>query len=124
MKKSSEKTFGFVFSFVFLTIGLWPILSNNPIRTWAIIISLILFLAIFFQPKLLKPLNNIWLKFGEFLGKIVPPFVMALVFFFILTPIGLVLRVFGKDLLKTRYSKDNSYWIKRNKNVTSMDKQF
>ena len=74
--------------------------------------------------KFLTPLNKTWVKFGELLGRIIAPLVMALVYFIILTPISLLLRVFGKDLLNLKYSKENSYWIKRDKNIGTMDKQF
>ena len=76
------------------------------------------------QPKLLKPLNHSWIKLGEILGKIIAPLVMALVFFVVLTPTSLLVRIFGKDLLRLKFSKKDTYWLKRSKNVTTMDKQF
>ena len=124
MKKSSEKSFGILFSIVFLVISIWPLLQSFPIRFWALFIALIFLALAFLKKELLKPLNNAWIKFGETLGKIIAPIIMALIFFFILTPIGLALRMFKKDLLKLKTSNDNSYWIKREKNITSMDKQF
>ena len=78
----------------------------------------------FLKARIIKPFNNAWIKFGETLGKIIAPIIMALIFFFILTPISLAVRMFGKDLLKLKISNDNSYWIKREKNITTMDKQF
>ena len=74
--------------------------------------------------QLLKPLNFIWIKFGELLGKIFAPIVMAIIYFVIITPIGLVMRLIGKDLLNTKFLKNNSYWIKREKKVGSMKRQF
>jgi hypothetical protein len=124
MKKSSEKSFGILFSIVFLVISIWPLLQGSPIRFWALFIALIFLALAFLKQKLLKPLNNAWIKFGETLGKIIAPIIMALIFFFILTPISLIVRMFGKDLLKLKMSNDNSYWIKREKNITTMDKQF
>jgi len=124
MKKSSEKSFGIIFSIVFLVISIWPLLQGSPIRFWALFIALIFLALAFLKQKLLKPLNNAWIKFGETLGKIIAPIIMALIFFFILTPISLIVRMFGKDLLKLKMSNDNSYWIKREKNITTMDKQF
>ena len=125
MKKSSEKSFGLLFSFVFLLISVWPLLSENgAIRFWAIFISFIFLVLAFLKPEFLKPLNVAWIKLGELLGRIIAPTVMALIYFFILTPLSLIIRIFGKDLLKIKFSKDNSYWTKRDKNVTSMDKQF
>ena len=124
MKKSSEKSFGILFSIVFLVISIWPLLQGSPIRFWALFIALIFLALAFLKQKSLKPLNNGWIKFGETLGKIIAPIIMALIFFFILTPISLIVRMFGKDLLKLKMSNDNSYWIKREKNITTMDKQF
>ena len=117
MKKSSEKSFGILFSIVFLVISIWPLLQGSPIRFWALFIALIFLALAFLKQKLLKPLNNAWIKFGETLGKIIAPIIMALIFFFILTPISLIVRMFGKDLLKLKMSNDNSYWIKREKNI-------
>jgi hypothetical protein len=124
MKRSSEKSFGILFSIVFFLIATWPLLEGNTIRFWALSISFIFFVLAYLKQELLKPLNVGWIKLGESLGKIVAPVVMALIYFFILTPLSLIIRIFGKDLLKIKFSKDNSYWIKRKKNVTSMDKQF
>ena len=78
----------------------------------------------FIKPILLRPLNFAWIKLGEILGKVIAPIVMFFLFFLIVTPIGLLVRLFGKDLLKTKFSKDNSYWIKREKNIGTMKKQF
>ena len=124
MKRSSEKSFGILFSIFFLLIAIWPLLEDNTIRFWALSISFIFFVLAYLKQELLKPLNVGWIKLGESLGKIVAPVVMALIYFFILTPLSFIIKIFGKDLLKIKFSKNNSYWIKREKNITSMDKQF
>ena len=125
MKKSSEKSFGILFGIVFLLISLWPLFSSNNLRLWALTISLIFFIITFLKPEILKPLNSIWVKFGEILGKVVAPIVMGIVFFVVLTPISLIVRAFGKDLLGLKITdKKNSYWIRRKKDVGTMDKQF
>ena len=85
MKKSSEKSFGILFGIVFLLISLWPLFSSNNLRLWALTISLIFFIITFLKPEILKPLNSIWIKFGEILGKVVAPIVMGIVFFVVLT---------------------------------------
>ena len=73
----------------------------------------------------MTPFNNIWIKLGELLGRIIAPIVMALVYFFILTPISLLVRVFGKDLLGLKFlDKQKTYWINRKKDLGKMDKQF
>ena len=125
MNKSSEKSFGIIFFFVFLLISVWPFFSEgNTIRYWALSISIIFLALALFKKELLKPLNIAWIKFGELLGRIIAPMVMALIYFSILTPLSIIIRIFGKDLLRLKTSKENSYWIKREKNINSMDKQF
>ena len=124
MKRSSEKSFGILFSIVFFLITIWFFLEDGKIIFWALALAFIFLFVAFLKKELLKPLNVAWIKLGEILGKIIAPLVMALIFFFILTPLSFIIRIFGKDLLKLKLSKDNSYWIKREKNITSMDKQF
>ncbi|MDC1095768.1 SxtJ family membrane protein [Pelagibacteraceae bacterium] len=124
MKKSSEKSFGILFFIVFLFVGFWPTIEGQSIRIWSIIISLTFLTLGIFNSKILTPLNNSWIKLGEILGKIIAPIVMALIYFTVLTPISLIIRIFGKDLLEKKFSKKNSYWIKREKNIGSMKKQF
>jgi hypothetical protein len=125
MNKPSEKSFGILFFFVFLLISVWPFFSEgNTIRYWALSISIIFLALALFKKELLKPLNIVWIKFGELLGRIIAPMVMALIYFSILTPLSIIIRIFGKDLLRLKTSKENSYWIKREKNINSMDKQF
>tara|TARA_B100000780_G_scaffold260571_1_gene212459 strand:+ start:982 stop:1356 length:375 start_codon:yes stop_codon:yes gene_type:complete len=124
MKISSEKKFGKVFSIIFLVIGLWPLLNQGSIRIWSIGLAFLFLTAALFLPRSLRILNNSWIKFGEILGKIVAPIIMALVFFIILTPISFIVRILGKDILRLKFSKNETYWIKREKNITTMDKQF
>ena len=121
---SSNRNFGLVFFAVFLLIAIWPLKDEESIRIWAIIASSIFLALGIFNSKLLTPLNLVWTKFGEYIGRILAPIVMGIIYFFVLTPIGLLMRLIGKDLLKIKFSKDNSYWIKREKNITSMKKQF
>ena len=123
--KSSNKSFGLLFFVVFLGLGLWPIKNGENLNQYLIIISLIFLVLGLTNSKLLSPLNNTWVKFGEILGIIVAPLVMALVYFIILTPISLIVRIFGKDLLGLKFlKKQDTYWIKRKKNLNSMKKQF
>jgi len=124
MKKSSEKNFGLFFFVFFLLIGLWPLLSHESTRIWSLLISSIFLVTAFFKPKLLKPLNYFWIKLGEMLGNIISPIIMLLVFFLIVTPLSFVIKALGKDLLKLKFLKSDSYWIKREKSINTMDKQF
>ena len=124
-KKSSNRSFGILFFLVFLGFGLWPLTKEMSPNIYLIIISAIFLILGLLNSKLLSPLNNLWIKFGEMLGKIIAPIVMAVVYFLILTPISLLVRLFGKDLIGMKFSNDiKSYWIKRKKSLGTMDKQF
>ena len=123
-KISSNRSFGILFSIVFAIIAFWPTINGNPLRLWSIPISIIFLVLGLLNSKLLNPLNIVWVKFGELLGRIVAPIVMAIIYFIIVTPIGLFMRLIGKDLLNLKFSKSNTYWIKREKKVGSMKKQF
>ena len=123
-KKSSNRSFGLLFFVVFFLIGIWPLFNENDYRLWSLIISIIFLILGLLNSKLLNPLNNLWIKFGEILGKIIAPIVMMIVFFIVLTPLSFIVRLFGKDLLKLKFIKKNSYWINRKKNIGSMKKQF
>ena len=124
MRKSSNKSFGILFFIVFLIIGLWPLYHSDPIRLWSIIVAVIFLILGLLNSRILSPFNKAWMKFGELLGKIIAPIVMLTVFFVILTPLSLVVRIFKKDLLNLKFSKEKSYWITREKNIGSMKKQF
>ena len=123
-KINSNRDFGIVFFLVFLLISFWPFIEGQSLRIWALTVSLIFLVLGLLNSKLLSPFNLIWVKFGELLGRIIAPIVMAIVYFVIMTPIGLFMRLGGKDFLKTKPSKNNSYWIKRKKNIGSMKRQF
>ena len=122
---SSNRSFGLLFFIVFLSVGLWPLTKSESLNIYLLFISLIFLILSLINSKLLSPLNKTWVKFGEILGKIIAPIVISLIYFVVLTPISLVVRTFGKDLLGLRYSKkQDTYWIKRKKNLGSMKKQF
>jgi len=123
--KSNNKGFGLLFFTVFFIIGLWPIINGGSPRIVFFLFALIFLVLGLINSKILTPLNKAWIKFGELLGRIIAPIVMAVVYFTVLTPISIIVRMFGKDLLKVKFSeKSKSYWIKRNKDLGSMDKQF
>ena len=125
IKISSNRNFGLVFFIVFLIVALWPLTYENPIRIWSVIISLIFLILGLMNSKLLTPLNKLWFKFGMLLGAIIAPIAMGIVFFLVVTPVGLIMKIAGKDLLKTRYDKKSkSYWIDREKSVGTMKRQF
>ena len=123
--QSSNKSFGLLFFVVFLIIGLWPLKNGESFNYYFIIASVVFLILGLLNSKLLSPLNKSWIKLGEILGIIIAPIVMALVYFAILTPISIIVRVFGKDLLGLKFLKEKeTYWINRKKNLGSMKKQF
>ena len=124
-KKSNNRSFGILFFIVFLILGLYPTLKGNSPNIYFIFISIPFIILGLIDSKILTPLNNAWIKLGEILGMIIAPIVMAIIYFFILTPISIVVRIFGKDLLSIKFNKQvNTYWINRKKNINSMKKQF
>ena len=122
---SSNRNFGLVFFVIFLIVALWPLKYEEDIRLWSLVISIIFFILGVINSKLLTPLNKLWFKFGILLGSIVSPIIMGIVYFAVVTPIGVLMRLLGKDLLKTTKTKSiSTYWMKRDKKQTSMKKQF
>jgi len=125
VKISSNRSFGLVFFVVFLIVALWPLKNEEYIRLWYLVLSIIFFILGVINSKLLTPLNKLWFKFGIFLGTVVSPIVMGIVFFLVVTPTGVFMRLLGKDLLKTIKTKNiSTYWIKREKQHSRMKKQF
>jgi len=124
IKRSSNKSFGIVFFIVFLIIGFWPLFDISTYRLWAIIIAFTFLILGCINSKLLTPLNILWFKFGLFLGKIVSPLVMGIIYFFVVTPTGLLMKIFRKDLLNLKYNNKNSYWIEKNELKSKMKNQF
>jgi len=122
--KSSNKNFGLLFFAILTIYSVWPLFNSNDLRIFPLIVGLIFLALSFLNPRLLQPLNLAWVKFGDILGKIVAPIIMFIIFFLVITPIGLFMRLIGKDLLKIKFSDNNSYWIKRDKKVGSMKRQF
>ena len=113
IKISSNRSFGIVFFIVFLLIALYPLTYGGEIRIWSLIISIIFLILGLLNSKILTPLNKLWFKFGILLGKIVSPLIMGIIFFLVVTPIGLIMRLFGKDLLNLKYNKINLIGLKK-----------
>ena len=125
IKISSNRNFGLVFFFIFLVVSIWPLTHNESPRIWSAIISLVFLILVLTRSKLLTPLNRLWAKFGIILGSIIAPIVMGVVFFLVVTPIGLVMKIIGKDLLSIKYDKKKeTYWVKRDKPTSTMKQQF
>ena len=110
----SDRGFGAVFAFVFVAVGLFPLLNGGPPRAWALGVAVALLLAALVKPALLAPFNRVWFKFGLLLQRVVNPLVMAVIYFAVATPTGLVMRALGKDPLRLKRDPDaDSYWIHR-----------
>ena len=124
IKISSNKSFGIVFFIVFFLIALYPLLNGQEIRLWALIISAVFLILGLLKSKLLTPLNKLWFRFGIFLGKIISPIIMGFIFFLVVTPIGLIMRLLGKDVLNLKYNKERSYWIEKDGPKSKMKNQF
>ena len=124
IKLPSNRNFGIVFSIVFLIIATWPILNQNEIRIWSIIISFIFLILGLINSKFLSPLNKAWFKFGLILGSVIAPIVMGIVFFFVVTPTGLIMKVLGKDILGLKRNKNNTYWLEKDNSNNNLKNQF
>ena len=126
MKQNTQnRSFGLLFFIVFLAFALWPLTKKGEINLYLISFALIFLILGLLNSKILTPLNRSWIKFGELLGRIIAPIVMGIVYFVILTPISLLVRLFGKDLIGMKFNNNlKTYWIKRKKHLGTMDKQF
>ena len=124
IKISSNRSFGIVFFIVFILIAFYPLINQGEIRIWSVLISLFFFFLCIINSKILTPLNKVWFKFGIFLGKIISPIVMGLIFFLVVTPIAFLMRMLNKDLLNLKSSKNNSYWIEKIEPKSKMKNQF
>ena len=124
VKIGSNKSFGIVFAVVFGLIAFWPLIKGNDIRLWSLIISIILLVLGMINSKILTPLNKLWFKFGIFLGNFIAPIVMGIIFFLVVTPTGIIMKLLGKDLIKLKKNNEKSYWIEKKNIKSSMKNQF
>tara|TARA_E500000178_G_scaffold299487_1_gene307212 strand:- start:1293 stop:1676 length:384 start_codon:yes stop_codon:yes gene_type:complete len=124
IKPSSNRSFGVVFFIVFLIISIYPIVNNENLRMWALITSFIFLILGVINSFVLTPLNIIWFKFGIFLGKVISPIIMGVIFFFVVTPTGLIMRILRKDLLNLKFNNNKSYWIEKKGPKSRMKNQF
>ena len=124
IKISSNRSFGIVFFIVFLLIALYPLLKSNDLRIWSLIISFVFLTLGLINSKILTPLNRLWFKFGLLLGKFISPLIMGIIFFVVVTPIGIIMRLLKKDLLNLKYNKKETYWIDKSGPKSKMKNQF
>jgi hypothetical protein len=121
--KKNNITFGILFFIFFLIIGLYPLISSENIRVWSVVLSLVFLILTIIRPNSFTFLNKLWIQLGILLGKIISPIVMGLVFFFVVTPIGVLVRILKKDVMGLKRGA-SSYWINREDKLQSMKKQF
>ena len=124
IKIGSNRSFGIVFSIVFLLIAIYPLINSEELRVWSLIIAIIFLVLGLINSKILTPLNKLWFKFGILLGRIVSPVIMGIIFFLVVTPTGLIMRIIGKDLLYLKFNKNKSYWIEKTGPKSKMRNQF
>jgi len=124
VKLGTNRSFGVVFFLVFLLIALYPITYSGEIRISFVIISAIFLFLGLLNSKILFPLNKIWFEFGLILGKIITPIILGIIFFLVVTPIGLILKLLGKDILNLNYNDGKTYWIKKSGQKSKMKNQF
>ena len=124
IKISSNRSFGIVFFIVFLLIALYPLLKDNDLRIWSLVISFIFLILGLINSKILTPLNRLWFKFGLLLGRFISPLIMGIIFFVVVTPIGIMMRLLKKDLLNLKYNKKETYWIDKSGPKSKMKNQF
>ena len=124
MNQNKNKSFGILLFFFFIIISLWPLFSKNEIRIWSLVTALIFLMLAILNPKLLSPFTKLWIKLGELIGKFISPIIIGIIYFLVLTPIGLLMKMFKKDLLNLKFSKNETYWVKRKTKLNSMDKQY
>ena len=120
----SNKSFGIVFFVFFLIVSFYPILNESEMRLWALVISIIFLVLGLLNSNILTPLNKVWFKIGILLGKIVSPIVMGVIFFIVVTPISLIMRILGKDVLNIKKNKKETYWIQKTGPKSKMKNQF
>ena len=124
IKIGSNRRFGIVFFVVFLIIAIYPFINGDELRLWSLIISIVFLFLGLVNSKILNPFNRMWFKFGIFLGKMISPLVMGIIFFLVVTPIGLLMRLLNKDLLNLRFNNNGSYWIEKTEPKSKMKNQF
>ena len=120
----SNRNFGIVFFVVFLIISFWPLLNDGNIKVWSVILAIFLLILGLLNSKILTPLNKVWYKFGILLGSVVSPIVMGIVFFAVVTPTSLLMKIFCKNLLGLKKNNKRSYWIERSQIKSKMNNQF
>lgn len=128
IKGSSNRSFGLIFAAFFCIIGLLPLFTRGEVRPWALVVAAVFAVIAITVPSILTPLNKAWMQLGLLLHRVVNPIVLGLMFLIAIVPIGLLMRLVGKDLLNLKFSRDaSSYWIVREPkgpDPRSLNRQF
>ena len=124
IKINSNRSFGVFFTFIFLIVAFWPLLNDGEVRAWSLLVSLVFLILGLLNSKILTPLNKLWFMFGIFLGNFISPIIMGIIFFFVVSPTGLIMRLFKKDLINLKKNNNKSYWIEKKSIKSSMKNQF
>ena len=124
IKINSNRSFGVFFAVIFLIVAFWPLLNDGEVRAWSLLLSLVFLILGLLNSKILTPLNKLWFKFGIFLGNFISPIIMGIIFFFVVTPTGLIMRLFKKDLINLKKNNNKTYWIEKKSIKSSMKNQF
>ena len=124
IKIGSNKSFGIVFFLVFLVISLYPLINIGSFRYWCFVVSFVFLILGLFNSNILTPLNRLWFKFGILLGKFISPLIMGIIFFLVVTPIGILMKIFKKDLINLKFDNSKSYWIEKTEPKSNMKNQF
>ena len=121
--KKNNIIFGILFFIIFFLISIYPLFKNENLNIWSLLIAIVLLLITILKPSIFRPLNKIWIKFGVFLGKFISPIIMFIIFFAVVTPTGILMKIFRKDTMNLK-SNRSSYWINRSSRPGKMNKQF
>ncbi len=114
IKSSSDRGFGYVFAAFCALVAALSWYNSGTHWTWWFTAAALFALIGWLRPRLLAPLNRAWTKLGLVLAAVISPLVLAIVFYACVAPIGWVMRLAGKDLLRLRYEPDaDTYWIRR-----------
>ena len=124
IKINSNRSFGVFFTFIFLIVAFWPLLNVEEVRAWSLLVSFVFLILGLLNSKILTPLNKLWFKFGIFLGNFISPIIMGIIFFFVVTPTELIMRLFKKYLINLKKNNNKSYWIEKKSIKSSMKNQF
>ena len=120
---ASDRSFGVMFGFIFIIIAVIMRLRDNPqnIQLLFLTLSFLTFLISFTRPSLLSTPNKLWMKFSLLLARFVSPIVLGVLFYVLISPLALVLRLFGRDELRLKTKKVASNWQSRQINGYSLD---